>query len=74
MEDISAKTVQNLDQTDQIKSLNTITNGIRLAQSRGAFTLSESSLLYECMKTFMVDTNMEPNGLIPKKDEEVKNL
>jgi hypothetical protein len=59
----------------QIKALNVLTNGIRLAQSRGAFSLSESSLLFDAMKTFMVDPNLEPNGLIPKpNEEEVKSV
>ena len=62
------------DQTNQIKALNVLTNGIRLAQSRGAFTLAESSLLYDNLKIFMVDSNLEPNALIPKKEDEVKTV
>ena len=65
----------NNDDAPQVKALNILTNGIRLAQSRGAFSLSESSLLFDAMKTFMVDPNLEPNALIPKpNEEEVKNV
>ena len=58
----------------QVKALNIITNGIRLAQSRGAYSLSESSMLFDAMRTFMVDPNLEPNALIPKKEDEVKTV
>lgn len=58
------------DQNAQIKALNILTNGIRLAQSRGAFTLAESSLLYDNLKIFMVDSNLEPNALLPKNENE----
>lgn len=65
----------NAQESDsQVKALNIITNGIRLAQSRGAYSLSESSMLFEAMRTFMVDPNLEPNALIPKKEEEVKSI
>jgi len=47
----------------QLKSLNMLINGVKLAQSRGAFSLSESSALYEAMKSFMVDPDIEPNSL-----------
>lgn len=51
---------------NQVKSLNVIISGIRLAQSRGAFTLSESALLFEHMKTFIVDVTNEQNALLTK--------
>ena len=51
---------------NQVKSLNVLISGIRLAQSRGAFTLSESALLFENMKTFIVDVSNEQNALINK--------
>ena len=47
----------------QLKSLNMLINGVKLAQSRGAYSLSESSALYEAMKSFMVDPDIEPNSL-----------
>lgn len=62
------------EEPQQVKALNILTNGIRLAQSRGAFSLSESSMLFDAMKSFMVDPSVEPNALIPKKEEEVKNV
>lgn len=56
----------------QLKSLNMLINGIKLAQGRGAFTLSESSALYEAMKSFMVDPDMEPNSL--SNDDKIKTI
>lgn len=51
---------------NQVKSLNVLISGIRLAQSRGSFTLAESSMLFEHMKTFVVDIVNEQNGLLVK--------
>ena len=70
------KTSQETNQNDseQIKALNTLIVGIRLAQSRGAFTLSESAMLFENMKVFMVDSSNEPNGLVQRKEDDVKTL
>jgi hypothetical protein len=70
---INQKPALNEETKDaQLKSLNMLINGIKLAQGRGAFSLSESSALYEAMKSFMVDPDMEPNSL--SGDEKVKTI
>jgi hypothetical protein len=42
----------DIEVTDEIVALNLIVSFMNLAQRRGAFTIDESSKLWECVKKF----------------------
>ena len=42
---------------DNISALNSVLNGLRLAQSRGAFSLEESAILYHNIQTLVKSLN-----------------
>ena len=46
----------------QLKALNILINGIKVAQKRGAYELQEAELLWNAIKTFLVDENNENSG------------
>jgi hypothetical protein len=52
--DNTQQTIKLVDQevTDQNKALNLLVSFINLAQKRGAFSLDESSKIWECIKYF----------------------
>ena len=52
--DNTQQTIKLVDQevTDQNKALNLLVSFINLAQKRGAFSLDESSKIWECVKFF----------------------
>ena len=39
--------------TNQLKNLNILVNGIKLAQKRGAFEVHESAILWEAISSFL---------------------
>ena len=39
--------------TNQLKNLNVLVNGIKLAQKRGAFEVHESAILWEAISSFL---------------------
>jgi len=47
----------------QIKALNILINGIKVAQKRGAYELQEAELLWNAIKTFLVDENNSENKI-----------
>ena len=49
------------DVKDEVVALNLIVSFLNLAQRRGAFSLDESSKLWECIKMFQ-KPQLQPNG------------
>lgn len=47
---------------DQQGAFNLLINFVTLAQKRGAFTIEESSKLWECIKFFTGPTSSPPSG------------
>ena len=47
----------NKKEDPQLKALNVLINGIKVAQKRGAYELQEAELLWNAIKTFLVDEN-----------------
>ena len=65
-EQIPQNQLDNLLISNQNEALNVIAQFLHLAQRRGAFSLPESSKIYECLKYFQVP-NKPP--MIPPMDE-----
>ena len=42
---------------DQIEALNSVLNGLRVAQSRGVFSLEEAAILYQNIQTLSGQSN-----------------
>ena len=63
--------LDNLVISNQNEALNVIAQFLHLAQRRGAFTLPESSKVYECLKFFQVQgTSSGPPPIVPQESDE----
>ena len=51
--------IQNKDDP-QLKALNILINGIKVAQKRGAYELQEAEVLWNAVKVFMVEDGVNP--------------
>ena len=50
---------ENKEEDPQLKSLNILINGVKVAQKRGAYELQEAEILWNAIKTFIVDESKE---------------
>ena len=63
--------LDNLVISNQNEALNVIAQFLHLAQRRGAFTLPESSKVYECLKFFQVqERSSGPPSIVPQESDE----
>ena len=51
--------IQNKDDP-QLKALNILINGIKVAQKRGAYELQEAEVLWNAIKVFMIEDGSNP--------------
>ena len=60
--------LNNLVISNQNEALNVIAQFLHLAQRRGAFTLPESSKVYECLRFFQVqERSSGPPPIVPQE-------
>ena len=63
--------LDNLVISNQNEALNVIAHFLHLAQRRGAFTLPESSKVYECLRFFQVqERSSGPPSIVPQESDE----
>jgi len=63
--------LDNLVISNQNEALNVIAQFLHLAQRRGAFTLPESSKVYECLRFFQVqERSSGPPSIVPQESDE----
>ena len=69
-EQIPQTQLDNLVISNQNEALNVIAQFLHLAQRRGAFSLPESSKIYECLKFFQVQSKTpDVPPIVPPMDE-----
>ena len=57
-----------INNDNQIKALNVLINGVKMAQKRGAYELPEAEILWNAIKVFLVS---EPNSDTPNIETDV---
>lgn len=73
-EQISQQQLDNIVITNQNEALNVLAQFLHLAQRRGAFTLPESSKIYESLKFFQVpESSNEPPAIVPDNTQSMMN-
>lgn len=50
----------------QLTALNTLINGIKIAQKRGAYELPEAEILWQAIKVFLYNSEENSNDRIPE--------